>query len=251
MLIDGGGRLEYRSNDDDNESFVPDIPGIGEAVVSPVLWNKGYSRIDHIVATHADADHIQGLADIAENFQVGEALFGRTPLDDPGFAQLAGVLANHNIKIETISRGRILKFGGAVVEVLYPAADPTGQAPSDNDHSVVVRIVYGSRAFLLTGDIEQGAENELVNGRGVLRADIIKVAHHGSRTSSTQEFINAVDPQYAVISVGRRSRFGHPHKEVVDRWLASGSNVMTTGERGMISVSTDGKDLMVHPFLSQ
>jgi competence protein ComEC len=82
-----------------------------------------------------------------------------------------------------------------------------------------------------------------------LKADLVKVAHHGSRTSSTTEFIRSVGPEYAVISVGRHSRFGHPHKEVVDRWLASGAEVMTTGEKGMISVSTDGRDLQIFPFV--
>jgi competence protein ComEC len=139
-------------------------------------------------------------------------------------------------------------FGGSTVEVLYLLLDLSSDAPSDNNHSVVVRIVYGNRAFLLTGDIESDAENALINGGGILKADLIKVPHHGSRTSSTPEFISAVQPEYAVISVGRHSRFGHPHKEVVERWLAAGSTVMTTGERGMITVSTDGKDLSIKSF---
>ena len=84
MLIDGGGRMEYRKSDEDEEEgFVPDTPGIGEAVVSPVLWSKGYSKLDLILATHADADHIQGLTDVAKNFEIGEALFGRMPMRDP------------------------------------------------------------------------------------------------------------------------------------------------------------------------
>jgi competence protein ComEC len=112
----------------------------------------------------------------------------------------------------------------------------------------VVRIVYGSRAFLLTGDIESDAERQLLSGGGTLRSDIVKVPHHGSRTSSTSEFIQATGAEYAVISIGRHSRFGHPHKEVVDRWFASGAKVMTTGERGMITISTNGSDLWVSTY---
>ena len=249
MLIDGGGRLEYRADaDDDVPPFMPDTPGVGEAVVSPVLWNKGYSKIDFIVATHADADHIQGLNDIAKNFEIGQALFGRMPHGDPEFRQLSDVLARRQIPNGLINRGMTLKFGSATVEVLYPLADSSENAASDNDHSVVLRIVYGNRAFLFTGDIESGAESDLLSRGGNLTADLIKVAHHGSRTSSTQAFIDSVRPECAVISVGRHSRFGHPHKEVVDRWLAAGVKVTTTGKRGMVSISTDGKDLNITTF---
>ena len=249
MLVDGGGRMEFRKNDDDADTFVPDAPGIGETVVSPVLWNKGYSRIDYILATHADADHIQGLSDVAANFDIGEALFGREPAANSEFSALKSVLDRRHTPVKLVSRGQRMNFGGATVEILFPLLDASPDAPSDNNHSVVVRIVYGGRAFLLTGDIESEAENALIYGGGALRADVIKVPHHGSRTSSTSEFVSAVRPQYAIISVGRHSRFGHPHKEVVDRWLASGSQVMTTGDRGMISVSTDGKDLTLHSYL--
>ncbi|MFM9903295.1 MAG: ComEC/Rec2 family competence protein [Pyrinomonadaceae bacterium] len=249
LLIDGGGRFDYRKKDDDAEPFEPDSRGIGEAVVSEVLWAKGYSRIDHILATHADADHIQGLTDVAKNFAIGTAVFGRLPLDDPDYVQLAEVLRRRGIPAEVIAHGDVLKFGDVTVEVLYPIAAEDLNTISDNDHSVVLRVIYGNRSFLLTGDIERQAETELINGGGTLNADLIKVAHHGSRTSSTQPFIDAVGVKYAIISVGRTSPFGHPHPEVVERWKAIGANVMTTGERGMISVSTDGNDIQIKTFL--
>ena len=249
LLVDGGGRFNYREQTDETEPFQPDTRAIGEAVVSEVLWWKGYSRVDHILATHADADHIQGLADVAKNFTIGSALFARMPVDDPDFAQLVEVLQRRDIPAEVIARGDVLKFGEVTAEVLYPISTADPNTISDNNHSVVLRIVYGNRLFLLTGDIERVAEIELLNGGGTLNADLIKVPHHGSRTSSTQEFIHAVAPQYAVISVGRRSPFGHPHKDVVERWKAAGVKVMTTGERGMISVSTDGKDLQIQTFV--
>ena len=249
MLVDGGGRMEFRGDDETGEDvFEPDRPGIGEAVVSPVLWQKGYSSIDYILATHADADHIQGLADVAKNFQVGEALFGRMPAADPEFQQLSAVLGERGVPAHYVSRGQQLKFGGATIEVLYPRSDPSADAPSDNNDSVVLRIAFGSRSFLLTGDIEREAENDLAAAGGLLRADVIKVPHHGSRTSSTQEFVDRVGAKYAVISVGRHSRFGHPNIEVVNRWRAAGAEVMTTGERGMVSVSTDGIDLEVSTY---
>ncbi|MFN0139856.1 MAG: ComEC/Rec2 family competence protein [Pyrinomonadaceae bacterium] len=243
LLVDGGGRVDYRKRDDEAEPFEPDTRGIGEAVVSEVLWAKGYSHIDHILATHADADHMQGLVDVAKNFEIDSAIFGRTPPDDPDFVELTQVLQRRGIATEIVGRGEILKFGACTVEVLYPITATKESASSDNNNSVVLRIVYGSRVFLLTGDIERAAETALVSGGGTLAADVVKVAHHGSRTSSMQQFIDATGAEYAVISVGRRSPFGHPHTEVVERWRGIGANVMTTGERGMISVSTDGKDL--------
>ncbi len=251
LLVDGGGRSKYRdstNSEDAAEPFAPDTRGIGEAVVSEVLWAKGYSHIDHILATHADADHIQGLADVAKNFSIGAAIFGRTPMNDPDFAEVAAVLRRRGIPTEIIARGEILKFGDATGEVLYPFPIDDPNAPSDNNHSVVLRIVFENRAFLLTGDIERQAETDLIHSGGTLTADLIKVPHHGSRTSSTQEFIDAVGAKYAIISVGRTSPFGHPHTDVVERWKAAGVNVMTTGERGLISVSTDGKDLKIDKF---
>ncbi len=248
MLVDGGGRRKYRSDDDEAEPFERDVRGIGETVVSEFLWHRGYQRIDYILATHADADHIQGLTDVAKNFRIGAAIFGRMPMDDPDLAELAAILKRRGIHAESIIRGDELRFGDVVVEILYPQNSDT-DAVSANDNSVVLRLRYGRRSILLTGDIERQAERELTDGLTNLNADVIKVPHHGSRTSSTQEFIDATHAKYAVISVGRNSPFGHPHTDVVERWKATGANVITTGERGMISVSTDGKDLKIAAFM--
>lgn len=249
MLVDGGGKIRYKKSDDDSEPFVPDARGIGEAVVSEFLWHRGYSRIDFIVATHADADHIQGLTDVAKNYSIGSAIFGRTPSNDPDLIELAEVLKRRNIRSEIVARGDTFSIGGVTVEVLYPAAADDPQAVSNNDSSVVLRLVYGGRSVLLTGDIEQRAEMELT-GSTNLSADVIKVPHHGSRTSSTASFVDMVNAKYAVISVGRTSPFGHPHPEVVEGWKESGASVMTTGQRGTVSISTDGSDLQVSDYLS-
>ena len=246
MLVDGGGRVSY-SNDAQSE-FEPDVPRIGEAVVSEFLWERGYSRVDYLVVTHADADHIQGLVDVARNFQVGCVLVGRVPLANPEFESLRSVLMRRSIPVRSIARGDDLFIGGAEIEILNPVEDIP--AASSNNWSVVIRIGYGSRKFLLTGDIESQAESDIVNSVGTqLRADLIKVAHHGSRTSSTGEFVEHTKPGVAVISVGRRSRFGHPHREIVERWRLAGANVLTTGEKGTITVSTDGRNLEIRTFL--
>ncbi|MEO7660062.1 MAG: ComEC/Rec2 family competence protein, partial [Pyrinomonadaceae bacterium] len=248
LLVDGGGRMRYRDDSDDVEPFERDVRGIGESVVSEFLWHQGYSRIDYVMGTHADADHIQGLVDVAKNFNIGTAIFGEIADDDPDFIEVAEVLRKSKVPIDVVSRGDILSLGGATLEVLSPAESDGPRAGSDNDRSIVFRISYGGRSFLLTGDIERRTEADLIGAGRILRADVVKVPHHGSRTSSTQPFVDAVGARFAIIPVGRSSPFGHPHAEVVERWRSVGAVVMSTGERGTISVSTDGNDLQFRTF---
>jgi competence protein ComEC len=246
MLVDGGGEMDLRSSDTD---FEPDRRRIGEAVVSEFLWEKGYSRIDYLVATHADADHIQGLADVAKNFDIGWVLVGIEAGDDPDFSELMRVAESGNIPVTTVRRGDELMIGGARVSILNPPRYPR-ERTSANNSSVVINIRYGDRAFLLTGDIERDAETELLaESSSDLRADVVKVPHHGSRTSSTDGFVDHIGATAAVISVGRRSRFGHPHGEVVLRWLNSGAKVLKTGETGTVTIGTDGSDIQMRTFV--
>jgi competence protein ComEC len=248
MLIDGGGRIEYRGDEND---FEPDTRRIGEAVVSEFLWEKGYSHIDYLVATHADADHIQGLADVARNFDIGSVFVGTTPFEDQDISELMQVVESRKISVTSVHRGDQFNIDGTSFQILSPRTDiPTGT--SANNSSVVTKIRYGGFRILLTGDIEREVETELLLDPSFdLDADVVKVPHHGSRTSSTEEFIKRVRARTAVISVGRRSPFGHPHAEVVARWRSSGADVMTTGERGTITVSTDGSEVEMHRFLPE
>ncbi len=257
LLIDGGGKRNFTQTsvkndlEGETEIFEPDSPTVGEMVVSNFLWEKGYSQIDYILATHADADHIQGLSDVARNFSVRAAMFGRTPLKNAEFAKLYSILEKRKIKSLTLSCGNILTFGAVKIEVLNPEKDENAEAISDNNHSIVLRVIYGARKFLLTGDIEKETEMKLLNSPELLQTDVIKVAHHGSRTSSSREFINLSKAKLAIISVGRESPFGHPHEEVVRRWESIGAKTLTTGENGTISVSTDGQDLQLKTFVKE
>jgi len=248
MLIDGGGRPNYRSRSADGtdaEPFEPDRPTIGESVVSRFLWHRGLSKLDYIIATHADADHIQGLAEVARNFPVKQALYGHYAANDPEFRELIAALEQKRVAYAPVVRGEAVEIGGARVEILHPKPD----GPGGNDDSVVIRISFGRRAFLLTGDIESAGERSILDAVPDLRADVVKVAHHGSRTSSTARFVDSTGAKFAVISVGRNSPFGHPNIDVVRRWMDSGAKVLTTGESGTVSVSTDGTDLDVGTFI--
>lgn len=244
MLIDAGGRPDYKQNEDEENAFEPDVPRIGEAVVSEFLWERGISHIDMIVATHADADHSQGLSDVARNFSLNRAFFGRLDNNDPELSTLKLELENAEVPMIVVRSGDSFEVGGAKVEILNPFDD----ARSVNDDSLVIRISYGDTSFLFTGDIERQAEAELAAANIPFVADVVKVPHHGSRSSSTEAFVNKVSPKYAVISVGRQSIFGHPHKEVVERWRSIGAEVMTTGERGTITFTSDGQYIAVSRY---
>jgi len=248
MLIDGGGKPNFGRGDDEEEEFEPDLPRIGEVVVSEFLWESGRSHIDYIVATHADADHIQGLVDVASNFSVGKVLVPRLATGDDDFDRLVSVISKKKIPIEVLRAGSVVEIGGVQIQILWPPSSISIPASSENDGSLVLKLNFGTRSILMTGDIERSAETQLFNQGAPLRADVVKVPHHGSRTSSTQAFVDAVDPDVAVIPVGNRSRFGHPHSEVLSRWLNAGAWVVKTGESGTITVSTDGADLCVRGF---
>jgi competence protein ComEC len=257
LLIDGGGRRNTdarrtAAEEDDGEAiFERDSRSIGEAVVSEYLWWRGLSRVDYILATHAHTDHIDGLKTVAQNFRVRAALVARAPADEPEFASFATTMRTAGVPVYFLGRGDTLRFGAVEADVIWPPGVSAGDtaARSGNNDSIVLRLRFGGRVFLLTGDIEREAEEALAAMEEVLSADVVKVAHHGSRTSSTEKFVALVQPEIAVISVGRSSVFGHPHKEVVERWRASGAQVLTTGKRGNVTVSTDGRDLRVETFV--
>jgi competence protein ComEC len=241
LLVDGGGRPQFLK-----DSLSDRRRSIGETVVCEYLWYRGLDSIDYVLPTHADADHIDGLNDVVTNFKVRSALVGRTPSNDVAYAEFAQTLSRRSTPIQVVQAGDVLRFGHVEIDVLWPP-DASNDAPSRNNDSVVLRIKFGERTFLLTGDIERSTEELLKPYQ--LRADVVKVPHHGSRTSSTGPFVTAVQPSLAVISVGRRSMFGHPHAEVVERWRSIGAQVLTTGNSGMITVTTDGKSLSIAKFV--
>ncbi|HEX5888014.1 MAG TPA: DNA internalization-related competence protein ComEC/Rec2, partial [Pyrinomonadaceae bacterium] len=236
LLVDGGGTTDLRRGNTDRRS-------IGEAVVSEYLWWRGLDTVDYVLPTHADADHIDGLNDVLRNFTVNACLVARSPTNDPEYAKFEQTLAATNTHLTTIQAGDLIRMGDVQIEVLWPPAATYANEPSRNNDSVVLRVGFGRHSLLLTGDIEKSGERALVSaGRG-LKADVVKVPHHGSRSSSTLPFVTATAPKFAIVSVGQNSMFGHPHAEVVERWQANGAQVFTTGKCGTITVTTDGTTL--------
>ncbi|HXQ69031.1 MAG TPA: DNA internalization-related competence protein ComEC/Rec2, partial [Pyrinomonadaceae bacterium] len=241
LLVDAGGNTDRHGGNTDRRS-------IGEAVVSEYLWWRGLDTVDYVLATHADADHIDGLNDVLRNFTVAAALVARSPANDPEYAKFAQTLSATKTRVATIQAGDLIRFGDAEIEVLWPPAAAHANEPSRNNDSIVLRVEFGRRSLLLTGDIEKSGERALIAGGKQLRADVVKVPHHGSRSSSTLPFVAATKASIAVISVGQSSMFGHPHPDVVERWQANGAQVFTTGKCGTITVTTDGTDLILTGF---
>jgi competence protein ComEC len=232
MLVDGGGHLQFgrvtRSSLD-----------TGEDVVSPYLWSRGISRLDIVVATHAHQDHIGGLPAILENFRPKELWVGAN--SQPELLNRAA-----SLKIPVIHQhaDQSFNFSGATIQMLSPPKDFPPTKAINND-SLAFRITYGLRSFLLTGDMEKPMEARLLSETVDLHSDVLKVGHHGSKTSTIQAFLDAVSPSIALISDGFENSFGHPNKDVLARLHDRHSAVLRTDLDGLITVRTDGQHLTI------
>lgn len=210
-----------------------------------IFWDRS---IDLVVMTHADADHITGLVEVLDRYEVEGWLDNGGPGNDSIYAECLARLTEAEIARFEARAGDQWELGsGLVLEVLHPPSQPVARMDADsNNNSLVLRLRWDQASVLLTGDIEAEAEQLLLHSEQVLAADVLKVAHHGSGGSSTVEFLEAVDPSYAVISAGADNRFGHPHQAVLDRLAQIGDvTVLRTDESGTIELVTDGQRLWI------
>ena len=208
------------------------------------FWDRS---LDLVIMTHADADHLTGLVEVLHRFQVGAWLGNGLDSQDDLYVEFQGQQQGAPGSVrQAIAAGYRLDLGqGITLEVLNP---PPGGMPAgdDNANSVVLRLVWGQASFLLTGDIETEVEEQLLRSGRPLAAQVLKVAHHGSGGSTGAEFLAAVEPRYAVISVGAENRFGHPAPAVLARLAASGETaVLRTDQEGTVEFVTDGERMWV------
>lgn len=250
MLVDGGGLMTVEDLSD------PDAPqedeyhrrfDIGEQVVSPFLWSMGIKKLDYVVLTHAHHDHIFGLLSVVDNFRVGVALDGRNPPDNPEYSEFVRRLKAGNVPLTHVKREDQWDIDGVRIEVFNPAAAIDPPVRVSNDDSVMMQLTYKTVSLSLTGDIERKVESELMKVCGRLRSQVLKVPHHGSRTSSSEAFLNCVQPSVAIISVGAGNAFGHPSPSVVERYNARGVRLYQTSEHGAVTVTTDGFTVSTRP----
>lgn len=204
-----------------------------------VLKDLDITHLDHVITTHPDEDHCGGLAGALEFATCGTFYCSVTEHDTDAFNDVADRL--HGAPITVPNAGESFMLGQATVQFVGPVA-----STSDiNNGSLVCKLTYGSTSFLFTGDAEASSETQMVDSGTDLHADVLKVAHHGSNTSSSARFLNAVSPEYAVISVGVHNRYGHPTNDALVRLQAVGATILRTDELGTITFQSDGEELSV------
>jgi len=236
MLVDGGG-----------------VPGAsfdaGEHVVSPFLWRRGIKRIDYLVLTHAHPDHLNGLLAVARNFKVTEFWEAFSPDDSPAYVELKRCLSRSALQ-RRVFRGLGVHEGPVTIEVLHPELSAPLERKVSNDDSLALRLTADGQSFLLASDIGREAEKNIVDARIELYSRVLKSPHHGSRTSSSEEFLSAVEPEFVVICAGRGNLYGVPHPEIVERYRAAGARILRTDDDGAIEISAAGRSLVIRTAAS-
>ena len=205
------------------------------------LKKQGVESLDYVIGTHPDADHIGGLDVIVYKYNCDTVIMPDYEKDTKTYQELVDVIHDKNMKITYPVVGEQYALGEAKFTIIAPNSNSYGG--NANDYSVAILLEYGKNRFLFTGDAEEASEAEMLTNGIDISADVYKVAHHGSRSASTQEFLNAVHPKYAVISCGEGNSYGHPHAEVLNRLRSMGVEVFRTDEQGSIIASSDGENI--------
>ncbi len=207
------------------------------------FWDRD---LDLVVLTHPDGDHVTGLIPLFDRYQVARVLDTQLSDTAPAAAAWRTSLTQHQISRTQAVRGMRIPLGQMQLTVLHPSLQALkGTASDDNNNAIVLRLDHGQTSVLLTGDAESEAEADMIRAGLPLRADLIKVGHHGSRGSTSAPFLAAVAPRWAVIQVGADNAFGHPHPEVLRRLEAAGVEVLRTDRQGRIEAISDGRTLWI------
>lgn len=209
--------------------------------VVPYLKSKGVDKIDVMIGSHPHADHIGQMDKVLENFKVDEVWMSGGSNSSAVFKRVLDVIENNGSNYDEPRAGDVYEVGNAKIDIISPSS-LTGNL---NDDSIVMKVTYGDVSFLFTGDAELSAENKMVNSEKDLSADILKVGHHGSDTSTSDSFLNKVNPDVAIISVAEKSKYNHPNKSVVDRLNSKVNQLYTTKSHGNIIIKTDGKSYSI------
>ncbi|AZF90260.1 MAG: metallo-beta-lactamase superfamily protein [Phage 5P_2] len=214
----------------------------GPAVVS-YLQKQGIKRIDYLVATHPHEDHIGGMDLVINSFDIGRVYMPRVTTNTKSFEDMLRAIQAKGLKI-TPARAGVVVLDKSGLKVNFVAPCSSGY-DNLNNWSAATRVQFGNTSFLLTGDAQSESEHEMLASGASLKADVLKVGHHGSYSSTTPAFLRAVSPKYAVISVGAGNDYGHPHQETLAKLAGSGVKVYRTDRDGTVIFVSDGKTLTV------
>lgn len=204
--------------------------------ISQVIESCGYDSINYVVATHPHADHIGSMSEIIDEYDIGEFYIPKFSSTSKTYENMLDSLNENNVSVFEAKVGvNIFDDEDMSIDILAPSSDSYEET---NDYSAVIKITYGENSFLFCGDAETESETEMLfNGAEKLSADVLKVGHHGSDSSTSEEFLSAVSPQYAVISCGAGNSYGHPHTEVLERLEKHGVETYRTDDYGDIMIS--------------
>jgi competence protein ComEC len=244
MLIDGGGLYEDRFD-------------IGKNVIAPFLWSRKIRRIDTLVLTHPDPDHLKGLNFIASRFSIGQFWDNGFQAESESYLQLRKILNEKKILTQSLNEETPPQIiNGVEISVLNPPVWKPMQRKAHhhwdlNNSSLVLMFRFKKISILLAGDIGKEAEGRILKKGGPLRADILKIPHHGSSSSSSHLFLEKVKPTYAILSVGERNIGRLPHPEVLKRYQQLGTTLFRTDRQGAITVMTDGENIDVKTFFEE
>lgn len=203
------------------------------------LQKQKVEKLDYLVLTHPDADHIGGAPVIITKFEIDKVFMSNYEKDNKTYQKLIQALDNKRLKYSTPKVGTQYSLGTATVTILAP----NDEYDNPNDSSIALLIQNGDNTFLFTGDAGEDAENDILNNKIDISADVYKVGHHGSRYSTFKDFFKAVNPTYAVISCGENNSYGHPHAEILNILRTNGVKVYRTDEDGTIIATSDGKNI--------
>ncbi len=204
-----------------------------------------YDRsLDMIIESHPDNDHIAGFIDVFRRYNISSVLESGVQADTPVYEELEKTIKDKNIQKILAKRGMRINLGDDIyLDILLPVVNVSTFSPHDG--MVVLKLNYGKNSFLLTGDMEKKMENYLVSIDNNLKSDVLKIGHHGSKTSTSEALLGYVNPDYAIISVGKENKYGHPTQEVLERLNQFKIPILRTDEKGTIKITSDGESLHI------
>ncbi|MCU9613942.1 DNA internalization-related competence protein ComEC/Rec2 [Caldibacillus lycopersici] len=229
-LIDTGGNISY-TQEEWEEQANPYDPG--EKIVLPLLKSRGITHLDKLILTHGDMDHIGSAKTIIEKLPIKQLLVGDTIHKKAFELEIIALANKKNIEVIHVYEGLKWAKGKYDFHILAPRL----MDEADNDASIVIYAIVAGKRWLFTGDLEEAGEKQLIEKYPQLRVDILKVGHHGSNTSTTAPFLSKIKPKAAIISVGERNRYGHPHQEILDRLQENTIDIYRTDKNGAVSYS--------------